>query len=530
MSATVYLEAAQQSSDRIAVVEASSGRQWTRRELWSTGRRLSRALRDAGVQEGDTIAIVAPNCGEYLVAYIAALFGGMYLVPINWHLTPVEMSYVMENSGAQALIVHERLAAAVMRAIGHLTRPAARTLIAIGTARGYESLHAFIANHTEEALGGAVWGRVQCYSSATTGLPKAIRQPLGATQIAVQRQIELQIAQGIALDAHVHLCCTMLYHQHGMQNATTALLMGHTIIVMDGWAPENMLRLIDEHAVTTTAMVPTMFVRLLRLEETVRIGCDVSSLRQVIHGGAPCPVEIKRAMLAWWGKVFWEFYGGTEGQGTIADSDQWLCHPGTVGRAFPGGEIRILDDQGRDLPSGQAGDVYLKQAPGWAFEYLGAEAKTALSRRGEYFTLGDVGYLNSQGYLFLCDRKIDMINSGGVKIYSAEIEQVLLSHPQVVDCAVVAFPDQLFGEVPLVVVQPVPETSGDALLTARLLQFLGNKLSAKKFPRRIAYTSQLPREPNGKIRKRLLREQYCSSLELSNPIERGNLHESKRAQ
>jgi long-chain acyl-CoA synthetase len=283
--------------------------------------------------------------------------------------------------------------------------------------------------------------------------------------------------------------------------------MGHTVVLMEKWDPKEMLKLIERHRVTHSHMVPTQFHRLLALPEEVRNRYDVSSLRTMIHGAAPCPLETKRRMLDWWGPVVIEYYAATEGGGTTIMADEWLRKPGSVGKAWPGSVVKVLDDQGKDMPVGEPGLVYMKMGAS-SFEYHKDKAKTLAARVGDLFTLGDIGYLDEDGYLYLCDRKSDMIISGGVNIYPAEIEGELAVHPKVADIAVFGVPHPDWGEEIKAVVQPAPGVSPDDELTAELLAYARERLAKFKLPRTIDYIDEMPRDPNGKLYKRKLRDQW----------------------
>ncbi len=485
-----------------------SGKIWSRAELFALANRLSRALRAAGLEKGDTVAVLAPNCAEFLAAHLATTQAGLYLVPINWHLSPSEVAYILEDSGAAAVITHGRLAGAVLAAVKAATT-GARAHICIRGADGYVAFEEFVAPHSGTPLRNPELGRVMMYTSATTGRPKGIQLPLPESRAALERTIRFHIDCGIELgQGQVHLCASMLYHAAPLEGAIIALHMGHLLVLVDRWQPEALLQLIDAYRVTTTMMVPTMFVRMLKLPENIRRRYSLASLQRVVHTGAPCPPEVKRQMIDWWGPVIWDTYGAAEGAGTVVSSEEWIKYPGTVGRPIPGSEIRILDDAGNVLPATKIGTIYLKRYTGDRFEYRGDPEKTRACHRGEFFTVGDVGYLNEAGYLFICDRKIDMIISGGMNIYSAEVERVLVTHPAVADCAVFGIPDALLGEVVRAVVQPLPGVEGTSALSTALMQFLGKHLAAAKLPKRIDYMSELPRDPSGKLYKRRLRQPY----------------------
>jgi len=318
-------------------------------------------------------------------------------------------------------------------------------------------------------------------------------------------------------DGNVHLCCSPLYHTAVLNFATISLQVGHPVILMDRFDPEELLRLVEKHRVTHSHMVPTQFRRLLALPPETRNRYDVSSWRCAIHSAAPCPPDVKRQMLDWWGPVVTEYYAASEGGGTVITGSQWLARPGSVGLPWPGSQVLILDDEGNDVPVGQTGLVYMKMGAS-TFDYYKDEAKTLASRARGMFTVGDIGYLDADGYLFICDRKSDMIISGGVNIYPAEIESALAAHPAVGDVAVFGIPHEDWGEEIKAVVQPVPGSAGaepGPALTAELLAFLDGKLARFKLPRTIDYVPELPRDPNGKLYKRRLRDPYWAGRERS---------------
>jgi long-chain acyl-CoA synthetase len=307
--------------------------------------------------------------------------------------------------------------------------------------------------------------------------------------------------------AGVHLVCAPLYHTAVLNFATNHMHLGHTLVLMDKWSPEATLELIAKHGVTNSHMVPTMFNRLLKVDEATRTRYDVSSLTHVIHSAAPCPIATKHAMLAWWGPCIYEYYSASEGGGTLATPVEWLHKPGTVGKAWPISEIRILDDDKRSLPRGAVGTVWIRMGE-YRFEYHKDAAKTEQAWSDRFFTVGDAGYLDEDGYLFLCDRKSDMIIAGGVNIYPAEVEAQLVTHPAVLDAAVFGIPHPDFGEEVKAVVQPVAGMLADEALAAQLLAFLSERVAKYKLPRSIDFVAELPRDPNGKLYKRKLRDPY----------------------
>jgi len=313
-------------------------------------------------------------------------------------------------------------------------------------------------------------------------------------------------------DDNVHICGSPLYHTAVLVFAGGAIHAGHTVVLMDKWAPDDMLRLIDTHRVTNTHMVPTQFVRLLSLPEDVRAKYDVSSLRHMVHAAAPCPPDVKHQMIEWWGPVIDEYYAASEGGGTIVFAEEWLERPGTVGKAWAISEIVILDDDGNELPAGEIGTVYIHMVTG-NFEYFKDKDKTDRSRQGKFFTVGDVGYLDPEGWLFLSDRKTDMIISGGANIYPAEIESVLIMHPKVADVAVFGIPHDDWGEEVKAVVEPIEFGEAGPELEAEILAWSADKLAKYKTPRSIDFVEELPRDPNGKLYKRKLRDPYWEGRE-----------------
>jgi long-chain acyl-CoA synthetase len=497
---------AQAAPERLALVD-SSGRRWSRGTLHAGMNRVSRAMRAEGIGTCDVVAILAPNCLEFICAYMAATQIGAYVVPINWHLASSEIAYVLTSSRARLLFAHERLAGVIHQLHREGALEALRR-VSFGTLPGFTPLAEFSGGHDDSPLEQPIQGRMLLYTSATTGRPKAISLPIDSAAESLDRTIAFNMSSGLALDGEVHLCASMLYHAGPLDFATVALHMGHLVVLAEHWRPQLLLDLIQTHRVSTTFMVPTMFVQLLKLPEAARAACDTSSLKLVLHSAAPCPVQTKRRMIEWWGPVLRDGYAAAEGGGTVATSEDWLRYPGTVGKPVPGSRIRILDDDGNELPPGAVGTIYLTRYQGDRFEYRDDPEKTRAAYRGELFTVGDVGYVNEDGYLFICDRKVDMIICGGMNIYPAEIEQVLVQHPSVADCAVFGIPDDVMGEAVHAVIQPAAHAQVGRELTAQIMRFLSEHLASSKLPRRIEFATDLPRDPNGKLFKRQLRQAY----------------------
>jgi len=497
---------------RTALVDAE-GASCTYAELHASSNRLTHALRGLGLHRGDTLAIVLPNERAFVEAYLATMQAGLYLTCINFHLTGPEIAYIVADCGAKALLVGERYAAAGAAAADELGFPA-EGRIASGKVPGFVPLQEFVAGHADTPPEDRSAGQTMLYTSGTTGRPKGVRRalPEADPDTAVALASLLATLFDITPGPGAHLCAGPLYHAAPLAFGTGALHLGQTLVLMDRWDPELTLRLIEEHRITTSHMVPTMFHRLLALPEDVKARYDVSSLQAVIHAAAPCPVEVKRRMIEWWGPVIYEYYAATEGGGTYVKPTDWLEHPGTVGQPFPGATIKIYDDDGNECPPGQPGTVYMGSPIG-EFEYHNDPDKTAASRRDGLFTVGDVGYLTDDGWLYLCDRKADMIISGGVNIYPAEVEAALLTHPAVGDAAVIGVPNEEWGEEVKAVVEPAAGVTADERLAEELVAHCRAQLAAFKCPRSVDFRPELPRYPTGKLYKRLLRDEYWQGAE-----------------
>jgi long-chain acyl-CoA synthetase len=488
--------------DLVAVVDPA-GNETTYRELATAADRYGRGLQGLGLGVGDVVVAMLPNGLDLIALYFAAYESGLYIVPINWHLTGAEVAYIVEDSEAKALVAHERFAQEAATAAAALPEPAR---FAVGHIDGFRPLTDL------EAEGGRPDARTQgspmVYTSGTTGRPKGVQRPLSGADPDQVPMAAAGFFGGFRIkpfDGNVHICGSPLYHTAVLNFVAISVQLGHTVVLMDRFEAEEMLRLIERHRVTHSHMVPTQFARLLALPEDVRAKYDVSSLRTMIHGAAPCPTEVKRAMLDWWGPVVVEYYAATEGGGATIFADEWLRKPGSVGKAWSYSVIKILDESGVELPPNQPGLVYL-QMGGSSFAYHRAEEKTRESRRGELFTVGDIGYLDQDGYLYLCDRKSDLIISGGVNIYPAEIEGELVMHPAVADVAVFGVPDDEWGEAIKAVVQPADGYPPGDGLTADIMAFASQRLAKYKLPKHVEYLAELPRDDNGKLYKRKLRD------------------------
>jgi long-chain acyl-CoA synthetase len=494
--------------DYLAVVDPD-GREVRAGELLASSNQLVHGLRDLGLQPGDVVAMVLPNSVEVLELYLAVLQAGWYLVPVNFHLVGPEIAYIVQDCEAKVLVTHERFADIATAAADEIDFPK-EGRFAVGNVAGFRRYEELKDGRPTTLPEDRTTGAVMNYTSGTTGQPKGVRRklpgvPPEAMAIGFGGMLLLFGLQ--PHDDNVHICGSPLYHTAVLVFAGGALHMGFSVVLMDKWTAESMLELIDRYRVTNSHMVPTQFHRLLALPDDVKAKYDVSSLRHMVHAAAPCPPDVKRRMIEWWGPVIDEYYAASEGGGTIVRSEEWLEHPGTVGRAWPNAEIVVLDDDGKELGRNEVGTVYMHMAS-VDFEYFKDKDKTERSRVGKFFTVGDVGYLDDDGWLFLRDRKADMIISGGANIYPAEIESVLLMHPKIGDAAVFGIPHEDWGEEVKAVVEPEAGVEASPQLAAEILTFCSDKLAKFKTPKSIDFIEEMPRDPNGKLYKRKLRDPY----------------------
>ncbi len=494
--------------DKIAIVD-EHGDSITFGDLAARTNQTTRALRDIGVSAGDTIALLSHNVIDMVTTTLACLQSGIYITPINWHLTPHEASYILGDCGAKAFFVSERFTSEGTEAADKLDFPSDRRYV-FGQAGGFQPFADWIAAFPADEPSDRQAGAVMTYTSGTTGKPKGVRRPLtGANPDDQGGQLGMFLMLfGIMPQGdNVHLVVAPLYHTAVTSFSQSSLNFGHTVVLMDKWTPEGCLEMIDRYKVTHSHMVPTMFSRMLQLPEDVRGKYDVSSVRNMIHSAAPCPVPVKQQMMDWWGPVIYEYYGATEGGGTLATPHDWLKKPGTVGNPWPISKIKICDDDGNELPPTEIGTVYMYM-DGMKFEYHGDKEKTSKAWQDDYFTVGDAGYLDEDGFLFLCDRKSDMIISGGVNIYPAEIECEMILHDKVQDVAVFGIPHDDWGEEVKAVVELVPGVADDEDTRNEIMAFCQDRIAKYKMPRTIDFVDQLPREANGKLMKRKLRDPY----------------------
>ena len=494
---------------KAAVVMADGSGLVTYGELEARSRQVSRLLASLGVRDGDHVAVMLANRPEYFEIAWGAQRAGTYWTPVNWHLTEQEAAYVVADSGATVLFASPETAEVAARL------PGVRVFLTGGERPdlpGVTSYEAAIAGFSAEPIdpgsdvGSEVEGSTVFYSSGTTGRPKGIMRaaefpPFGA---GVPLDLVMRFVFGFGPDS-VYLCPGPLYHAAPLGFSMGTQRAGGTVVLMDRFDPAGCLRAIEEHRVTHAQFVPTHFVRMLRLPDHERRASDVSTLEMVIHAAAPCPVDVKQAMIAWFGPVIWEYYAGSEGNGmTVIGTPDWLSHPGSVGRAVSG-TVHVLDEGGAERPAGQDGLIYFD---GGAFEYRNDPAKTAGSRNEQgWSTLGDIGHLDAEGFLYLSDRRTDLIISGGVNIYPREVEEALIGHPAVADVAVIGVPDSDMGQSVLAVVRPSGDETGSAELAAELIAYCRGRLASFKCPRSVEFVAELPRTPTGKLLRRQLREE-----------------------
>jgi acyl-CoA synthetase (AMP-forming)/AMP-acid ligase II len=501
--------------DRPAVVMARSREVVTYGELERRSARLARLLAARGLRPGDTVALLAENHPRYFEVIWAALRSGQYLTTVSRYASAEEAAYILRDSGASALVATRALAETAIAAVEKV--PDCRTRLMIdmidGPVEGFERYEIAIEAFPAERLPRQPRGELMLYSSGTTGVPKGIRRRLPGNDVddpAEGGSARMCRAVGGMDGESVYLCPAPLYHTAPLAWCLGGQELGGRTVVMERFDAAGLLELIERERVTHLQAVPTMFVRLLKLPADVRHRYDLSSLRRIIHAGAPCPVAVKREMIEWLGPIVTEYYSGTEGAGmTLITAPEWLERPGSVGRATLG-TVHICGPDGDDLPPGETGMVFFERDTA-VFEYHNDPAKTRSARHPQHenwSSLGDLGYVDGDGYLFLTDRKDFTIISGGVNIYPAEIEACLVMHPDVADVAVFGLPDDEMGEYVQAVVQPADGVTPSPELAENLRAHARRHLAAVKIPKVIDFRGQLPRLPTGKLYKIPLRDEY----------------------
>ena len=497
--------------DKPAVVMAGSGFTQTFAELDAAANRLSQVLRSAGLQPGDHVALCMENHDHYLEVLWGCRYAGLIFTAASSRLTSGELAYILDDCGAKAFVTSRYLADQAAEIVADTPGVQLRLMLD-GTIDGYESYEEATARHSSEPLADRIAGTDMLYSSGTTGRPKGVLQPFEQRPLETSAMAVAELLKALygATSESVYLSPAPLYHAAPLRFCMAMHTIGSTVVVMEHFDAEQYLQLVEKFHVTHSQVVPTMFVRMMKLDPEVRVKYDLSSLQCVIHAAAPCPIPVKRGIIEWFGPVVHEYYAGTEGNGFVyCNSEMWLSHEGTVGRPI-GCVLHICDDAGEELPIGESGTIYFEG--GASFEYHNDAEKTKGSRHAKgWSTLGDVGYVDDEDYLYLTDRKAYMIISGGVNIYPQEAENVLVTHPKVVDVAVFGVPNDDFGEEVKAVVQPVEMPADDAAaqaLASELIQFCRSELADVKCPRSIDFREELPRHPTGKLYKRILKDEY----------------------
>jgi long-chain acyl-CoA synthetase len=487
---------AQVHGDKIAIHDPIQTR--TFRQINDAANKVVRLLRERGLKEGDAVALLCSNRAEFVEVLSGCLRGGYRLTPVNWHLNADEVEYIINDCDAKALFADTRYPSGVSAKAPQLTLK-----VSIGDdADGFEPYTKLLAQFDGEDITDPVAGSSMLYTSGTTGRPKGVYRranPAAAMMMA-----------NIAEPDDVQLCAGPAYHAAPLAfDVRSSMVMGIPLVFVDRWDSEGVLKTIETYKVTRAHLVPIMFQRLLNLPDTVRKKHDVSSLRYIIHGAAPCPPEVKKAMIDWVGPIINEYYAGSEGgAGFVVSSEEWLKKPGTVGKLPDPTALRILDDEGNEVKQGQSGTLYFRVSPIAPFEYYKDPAKTAAAHKGDYFTLGDVGYLDEDGYLFLTGRTAECIISGGVNIYPQEIDNELIKHPAVEDACTIGVPNEEWGEEVKSVLTLNPGYVGSDALAKDIQAFARDHLAGFKVPRSIEFVDELPRSPAGKIQRKKVRDPY----------------------
>ena len=501
---------AERRADQPAVIMAGSGETITYRELEARSNRLAHLLRAAGLKRLDHYAIFMENHPRYIECCAAGERSGLYYTCINSFLTAAEVAYIINNSLSRVLITSEAKREIALAAL--VDCPSVELCLIAdgpGDSERVRNLTEATAEFPAAPMGDESLGGSMLYSSGTTGRPKGVLRPLPDQPPAERLPISILLSKIWRIrEGQIYLSPAPLYHAAPLVGVGTTIRHGGAVIVMERFDEEHFLELVEKHRVTYAQLVPTMFSRMLKLPDAVRRRYDLSSLEVALHGAAPCPIQVKRAMIDWWGPILLEYYAATEGMGmTVCDSAEWLAHPGTVGKTMLG-EMHVLDDAMQEVPIGQTGRIWFKTA--YPFEYFDDPAKTAEANSPDrtMSTVGDVGYVDEEGYVYLTDRAAFMIISGGVNIYPQECENLLVTHPKVADAAVFGVPNQEMGEEVKAVVQLMPDLAPGAEMEAELIAFCREHLAHHKCPRSIDFEAKLPRLPTGKLYKAPLRERY----------------------
>ena len=502
-------EIAARDPQRAAYIVAETGQIITYAELEADANRGAQLFRSLGLQRGDHIAILLENHPDFFKICWAAQRSGLYFTAISWRLQQAEVEYIVNNCEARVFITSGDRRAVVEPLQGRMAHVEACFTVE-GEIPGYQSWSQALAAMPAEPIGDQSEGAAMLYSSGTTGYPKGVKRPLPEHPYGESEEINIAEVLYGCTEQSTYLSPAPLYHAAPLAFTMGCLRHGTTVVMMQHFEAEYALECIEKYQITHSQWVPTMFVRMLKLPEEIRVKYDVSTMQAAIHAAAPCPIPIKEKMIEWWGPVIYEYYAGTEGNGFVQlNSEEWLAHKGSVGRPL-NCELHICNDEGDELPVGESGTIYF--GGGGTFEYYKDTEKTqgSLHPKG-WSTLGDVGYLDEDGFLYLTDRKHFMIISGGVNIYPQEAENVLINHDKVLDVAVFGVPNPDFGEEVKGVVQLRNPEEASALVEVELIDYCREHLSAIKCPRSIDFRDELPRHPTGKLYKRLLKDEYWNN-------------------
>ena len=516
-----------QTPQKPALIDLDSGQIISFETLDTRVQRAALWMRDLGLQSGDGILLLLENRTEIIEIGFAARRGGFYFTPTSTHLTVPELAHIARDCGAKLLFVSPQTSVVVQALLDCEGLTDLKVVMVGGDVETAQALAPLMSHlpkrapvmmHFETALSGidtsrvlplCPLGRDMLYSSGTTGFPKGVRRALVAAEIRDEPESELiNWQKSFGIDEHaIYLSPAPLYHAAPLRYVMRTIEVGGCVILMKKFDAARALEAIDQYSVTHSQWVPTMFVRMLELPAEVRAAAKLTSMRLAIHAAAPCPIHIKRAMIEWWGPVVLEYYAGSEGFGvTVINAEDWLTHPGSVGRATVG-VIHIVDDEGRELPAGDIGKIYFSGGP--KFEYWNDPQKTkdAYNEKG-WATYGDMGYVDAEGYLYMADRRTDLILSGGVNVYPQEIENTMSQHPLIQDVAVVGVPDTVFGQVPKAIVQLRDHGQASEALAHQIIDFCSAQLSRVKMPRSIVFEEALPRLETGKLLRRVLKDRY----------------------
>lgn len=502
---------AEQTPDKPAYIMAETGQVVTFKELNELSIQGSQLFRSLGLEKGDHIAVLLENHPRFFQICWAAQRSGLYFTAISYRLQQDEVEYIINDCKAKVFITSKARTNIVEQLIDKIPDVTHRFMLD-GLIAGFDSWESAVEEMPVTPLDDETEGASMLYSSGTTGRPKGIKHELTDTKFGEAEGANIIALLYAATPESIYLSPAPLYHSAPLAFNMGFMRMGMTCVIMEHFDAEAALLFIEKYNITHSQWVPTMFVRMIKLPQETRDKYDVSSLQIAIHAAAPCPIKVKEQMIEWWGPVLHEYYAGTEANGFVAiDSETWLAHKGSVGQSI-NAELHILDDDGDEVPQGDVGTIYFAGGP--VFEYHNDPEKTADSRNKEgWSTLGDVGYVDAEGYLYLTDRKSYMIISGGVNIYPQEAENTIILHPAVVDVAVFGIPNEEFGEEVKAVVQPVDMKNAGPALEAELIEYCRSRISHIKSPKSIDFMQELPRHPTGKLYKRLLKDKYWQDRE-----------------